>query len=413
MSTQTALILYDAACRAIAEAVAIDEVKSIRDQTIAMAACARVAKDRQMEADAVVLRLRATRHLGELIEAQRQTVGLSQGGRPTKTGLSENPVLPTLAMQGIDKNLAHDARVLVKLSGEGFEQKVADARAATNRPYKAVVNAAAIEQERAAYRARVKQGGTVDDLVALAASGFRAGVIYGDPPWPFETYSVQGRQRSPDRNYDTMTLKAIKALPIAPLAAENCALLLWGVWPKLPGVLEVITAWGFEYKTVGFVWVKTTKNAEVITLDGDGLHWGMGFATRSNTEPCLYARRGRPRRLSAGVHEAIIAPVGEHSAKPDKAHRLIERLYPGPYLELFARRPRDGWMTWGNEIPAAEPADKPYDGADDFAKSYEVALDAVREHVAAGGPSWIPREPQAPIPPDNLDIPPFLRRAAP
>src|SRR5262245_26328455 len=86
------LVRYDAACRAIAEAVAIDEVKSIRDQAVAMAACARVAKDRQMEENAVVLRLRATRRLGELIEAQKQTVGLSRGGRPTKTGLSENPV---------------------------------------------------------------------------------------------------------------------------------------------------------------------------------------------------------------------------------------------------------------------------------------------------------------------------------
>jgi hypothetical protein len=90
-----------------------------------------------------------------------------------------------------------------------FEEAVADARSFTNRAFKAVVNAAAIEQERAEYRARVKQGGTVADLKALAASGYRAGVICPDPPWPFETYSVQGRQRSPDRNYSTRPVSRI------------------------------------------------------------------------------------------------------------------------------------------------------------------------------------------------------------
>jgi N6-adenosine-specific RNA methylase IME4 len=296
--------------------------------------------------------------LAELIEKQRQTVGLAKGGKPYHrsgfTGLPGN-LVATLTEAGIDKNLAQDARVLFGLSKEGkFEEAVADARAFTNRAFKAVVNAAAIEQERAEYRARTKQGGTVADLVALAASGFRAGVIVPDPPWPFKTYSVQGRQRSPDRNYDTMSLDEIKALPVAPLAAENCALLLWGVWPELPGVLDVIAAWGFEYKSVAFVWVKTTKNAEVITLDGEGLHFSMGFGTRANTEFVLRAIRGKPKRLAADVDQVIIAPVAEHSAKPDEAYRRIERLYPGPLLELFARREREGWLCWGDELPPPE-----------------------------------------------------------
>jgi N6-adenosine-specific RNA methylase IME4 len=95
---------------------------------------------------------------------------------------------------------------------------------------------------------------------------------------------------------------------------------------------------------------KTKPSAEVITLDGDGLHWGTGYATRANTEVSLLATRGSPRRLSADVHQVVIAPVGEHSAKPDEVYKRIERLYPGPYLELFARRERDGWTRWGNEI---------------------------------------------------------------
>lgn len=106
------LPLYDVARRALAEARSMDEAKEIRDQAVAMAAHAQQAKNKDLEADAVEIRMRATRKLDQLRQAQKQTVGLSQGGRPAKTGLSENPVLSTLAMQGIDKNLTHQARVL-------------------------------------------------------------------------------------------------------------------------------------------------------------------------------------------------------------------------------------------------------------------------------------------------------------
>jgi N6-adenosine-specific RNA methylase IME4 len=78
----------------------------------------------------------------------------------------------------------------------------------------------------------------------------------------------------------------------------------------------------------------------------------MGHDTRANTEFVLIGKRGSTLRLAADVHQIIMAPVGEHSSKPEEARRRIERLYPGPYLELFARRPVDGWLTWGNEIPA-------------------------------------------------------------
>jgi hypothetical protein len=94
------LAIYDAACRALAEAVRVDEVKGILDVAVAMRAYAKQAKNREAEADAIALRMRATRQLAKLIEAQKEAIGLSQGGRPTKTGLSDNPVLPTLAMQG-------------------------------------------------------------------------------------------------------------------------------------------------------------------------------------------------------------------------------------------------------------------------------------------------------------------------
>jgi N6-adenosine-specific RNA methylase IME4 len=342
----TMLVRYDAACKALAEAKAIDEVKQIRDVAVAMAEYARQAKNRDLEADAVEIRMRATRRIDELRQAQKESVGLNQGAVPGKTGVKATPVLdtrPTLASQGIDKNLAKQVRALGALSPERFEQAVADARSATTRAFRNVVNAAIIEQEREGYHARTEQGATVADLDALVSAGKRFGVIYLDPPWRFEVYSGKGNQRSAERHYDTWPLERIFALPVQALAADDCALLLWTVWPALDGAFDVIRAWGFEYKTCALLWVKQNPN-------GEGLFTGMGYHTRANTEPCLLATRGSPRRLARDVHQVVMAPVGEHSKKPEEVARRIERLYAGPYLELFARgEARRGWATWGNE----------------------------------------------------------------
>jgi hypothetical protein len=130
MSTE--LARYDTACRALAEARSVDEVKDIRDMAVAMAAYARQAKNKDLESDAVEIRMRATRRLDELRQAQKETVGLATGkeGKRKALGLPENPSdRPTLASQGIDKNLAQQARVLGKLSDEGFEEAVTKARA--------------------------------------------------------------------------------------------------------------------------------------------------------------------------------------------------------------------------------------------------------------------------------------------
>jgi N6-adenosine-specific RNA methylase IME4 len=202
----------------------------------------------------------------------------------------------------------------------------------------------ALEEERAKLVAPLPEDGcTVEDLNELITAGKKFKVIYADPPWEFKVYSGKGKQRSADRHYNTQSLDDIKALPIANLAADDCALFLWCVWPELPGALEVIKAWGFEYKTLGFNWVKQTKNS-------DSLHWGMGYWTRANTEGCLLATRGAPKRQAMDVHQVIMSPVGEHSRKPEGTSARIERLLPGPYLELFARRPMAGWTVWGNEI---------------------------------------------------------------
>jgi N6-adenosine-specific RNA methylase IME4 len=210
---------------------------------------------------------------------------------------------------------------------------------------------AAKEAERLAKRngGQIEDGCKIDDLKALIAAGQKYAVIYADPPWEFKVYSGKGKQRSAERHYDTASLDDIKALPIGNLAADDCALLLWCVMPEIPGALEVIKAWGFEYKTVAFNWIKTSSLG-AISAKGEGLHWGMGYWTRANSELCLLATKGSPKRQNKDVHQVVISPVEEHSRKPDEVQVRIERLLDGPYLELFARRTTPGWTVWGNDI---------------------------------------------------------------
>jgi N6-adenosine-specific RNA methylase IME4 len=342
-----ALVRYDEACRALAEAKSFDEAKDIRDKAVAMAAYARQAKNRDLEADAIEIRMRAERRLGEMLVEQKATVGLATGTRgqfvgPSKT---EAPIatIPTLKSQGIDHKLSSRAQKLAQVSPERFERMVGDTRDAMHRAVQNVVRGIEIEAEQAGYVEEVQDGCTVDDLNALIDAGRKFGVIYADPPWSFEVYSGKGKQRSADRHYETKSLDDIKTLPVEKLAADDCALLLWAVMPELPGALEVIKAWGFTYKTVGFNWVKQNRS-------GDGLFWGMGYHTRANSELCLLATRGSPKRQAKDVHQVIMSPVGEHSRKPDEAQVRIERLYPGPYLELYGRRPAPNWTVWGNQI---------------------------------------------------------------
>jgi N6-adenosine-specific RNA methylase IME4 len=350
------LVRYEAACRALAEARSVDEVKDIRDKAMAMKLYARQAKNRELEADAYELRVRAERKLGEMIGGQKETVGLATGGehggkaRLDGTRAEPSNARPTLAEAGIDKKLSSRAQKMHAIPPAAFEEMVKDGRDEVQRAAeKRVIKEIKIAQARDTYDARAESGGKVEDLVALAASGKRFAVIYADPPWHMSTWSERGGLRAPQAHYGTMPIDEIAALPVRPLAADDAVLLLWTTWSDLPGALDVIKAWGFTYKTLGFLWVKRSRS-------GASLHTGMGRWTRSNSEICLLATNGNPLRLDMGVHQvieteaAIEAPVMEHSRKPNEAHARIERLLAGPYIELFARAERSSWTTWGNEL---------------------------------------------------------------
>lgn len=150
--------------------------------------------------------------------------------------------------------------------------------------------------------------------------------------------------RSVEAHYDTMPTEAIMDLPVGNLAAKDCALFLWVTMPKLFEAQRVIEAWGFEFKTVAFVWIKRNQKA-------NSLFWGMGYWTRANAELCLLATRGHPRRVRNDIHQVILSPVQEHSRKPDETRRRIVALMGDvPRVELFARRYTAGWDVWGNEV---------------------------------------------------------------
>lgn len=172
-------------------------------------------------------------------------------------------------------------------------------------------------------------------------------VIYADPPWSYKDKGQAGKRGSSFK-YEVMSFEEIQNLPIISIADDNCVLFLWVTMPLLPLVFEVITKWGFIYKTVGFVWVKRTIK--------DKLHWGMGNYTRSNAELCLLATRGNPKRISASVHsvietfESIVidAPFRGHSKKPfEVRNSIVELMGDIPRIELFATERIFGWDSWG------------------------------------------------------------------
>ena len=145
------------------------------------------------------------------------------------------------------------------------------------------------------------------------------------------------------RHYQCMSLDQIASLPISKCAADDAALFLWITGPLLSiaAHVPIMQAWGFKPSGMGFVWVKTNKAGNWWT--------GTGFTTRKNAEYCLIGKRGRSVRRNASVHELIVAERREHSRKPEEFYRRVEQYAAGPYLELFARQRRAGWICRGNE----------------------------------------------------------------
>lgn len=162
-----------------------------------------------------------------------------------------------------------------------------------------------------------------------------------DPPWTFVTRSEKGvTVKGAGGQYDLMTLKDIKALPVAAMAAPDCMLILWATNPLLDKAFEVMSAWGFTFKTAAH-WVKRTTNGH--------LAFGTGYVLRGAGEPLLLGVRGKPK-TARSCRSVFEGPVRGHSRKPDEAFAWAEALMPDARrCELFSRQSRNQWTTWGNE----------------------------------------------------------------
>lgn len=170
-------------------------------------------------------------------------------------------------------------------------------------------------------------------------------LILGDPPWSFESWS--GKTGTPHRtandHYRTLTLAELRSLPIGALAhPEGACLALWSVSSHLRQCMDLANWWGFTFKTLLFVWMKSDEGrSPPITF---------GKWSRQQCEVVLLFTRGNPRRLAADVRQIIWEPRREHSRKPNEVFARLERLCEAPRIELFARERRPGWDAWGNEI---------------------------------------------------------------
>ncbi len=171
-------------------------------------------------------------------------------------------------------------------------------------------------------------------------------IIYADPAWTYEDKALAGN-RGAGCKYDLMTIEEMCNLPIKELADKDCVLFMWITMPKLNECFELIKAWGFEYKTVAFTWIKTNNNGKPFI--------GMGRWTRANAELCLLATKGEPKRINASISQIVLSKIGKHSSKPYEVYNRIENLMGDlSRIELFSRQKREGWDAWGNEVPNEE-----------------------------------------------------------
>jgi N6-adenosine-specific RNA methylase IME4 len=335
------LVLYEAARSALAAAVSVDEVKNIRDRALAMQILAKQARDSELIDKATELRLRAERRLGEMIIAQKETIGLAQGaagiGKPASAVPEKYRTQPpTLASAGIDKKLSASAQKIAAMPAPAFEAHlVASQKQASDALRMTTV-------EKQARRAeREKELG--ERQLAWPTQVY--GVIYADPEWRDEVWSREtGLDRAPDNHYSTSAPDVIMSRPVASLAADDCVLFLWSTIQHEAIAHDVMKAWGFEYKSQ-IIWKKPSI--------------GLGRWVRSLHEILLIGTRGEPVCPAPGEQwdSVIEAPRGVHSEKPEIFSELIESYFPTPpKIELNARRRRPGWDAWGLEAPGDEAA---------------------------------------------------------
>jgi N6-adenosine-specific RNA methylase IME4 len=336
----TALLRYDAACRALAEARTVDEAKEIHDKAEAMRVYARQAQNLDLEIQASEIRVRAERRLGEMLIVEKQAGHITRGQPKKKRSDEEQYQRVKLDDIGIDRKLSSRAQRLGGIAERAFEAMVARMREQI-RERGSRASIAALNTEEKTDRRNTRERDLGEKIQALPEKKY--GVILADPEWRFEPWSREtGMDRAADNHYPTSCTEVIASRDVASIAADDCVLFLWATVPMLPQALLVMGAWGFDYKS-NFVWVK------------DRL--GTGYWNRNQHELLLIGTRGSPPAPAPGTRErsVITCAAAEHSAKPEVVLEYIEGWYPTlPKIELNRRGgAREGWNAWGNESVAS------------------------------------------------------------
>jgi N6-adenosine-specific RNA methylase IME4 len=340
MASAITLVRYDAACKALADAKAVDEVKRIRDGAEAMRAYAKQVKNKDLEIDAAEIRMRAEIRIGELAIEQERTVGLNRGAR----GIGVRSAMPrghsTLAPPTYSEALDLPTLEANKLVSRG--KKLAQVPEAKRERLIKEWRGRIAEENARVTTNLLREGAREEKRDARPAPPLPVGeyrLIYADPPWRYE--HIETESRAIENQYPTMSLDEICALKVP--AAEDAVLFLWTTSPKLAEALQVIEAWQFSYRTCA-VWDKERM--------------GMGYYFRQQHELLLVAARGSlpVPEPSARVSSVIRVRRGVHSRKPVEVIQMLEAMYPTftehDRIELFTRAPRAGWSAWGNEPEA-------------------------------------------------------------
>lgn len=427
-----ALAKYDAACRALAEAVSADEVMNIRLEAKAIEAVARVAKNLDLEKAAVKLRIRAEARLGDML-AQAESQGLLHSGRPSKdenAAATEGLSRLNLKEAGIDHKLSSRAQKLHGIGTEALDDLLERFDEETDKRGRIATDIISAETASRNAQSRRNLAQELSDATALQPTGRKFPVIYADPAW---RRKAGIGNRAYENHYTTETWDEILAMPVEHRALPDAWLFLWiprahllALHPteietplgrckvKLPLAYAVAQAWGFDAYSTCFVWTKTDEDCPE--------DHGLGLIVWDQDELlCLFKRgRGLPKPdTDVKVGSNHRERAGKHSAKPAYYRDMINAMTGNlPVLELFAREDENNWLppnfyTWGNQsLSTAERiTDDSRTNRDTESVPDSVGTDGRQAQTSVSEPASA--DPQNPQPPVDAGSPSFVESALP
>ena len=323
MSNELALITK--ASQMLAEAKTISELKQVRDvgrAAIDLAKNLRTGGFGALYLGTEIV-LTAERRMGKMLDGMDKKTNQKGAG---------NIMLPALADLGITKTQSSRWQSEAAVPEEQFTEWLNDLKTQEKFPTSNGLIKLGRQQAIKPDKSSEIITGTVDSLQSLIDEGKKFACIYADPPWK---YGNQATRSSTDNHYGTMTIEEICAEPVAELTAELCHLYLWTTSSFLRDAFDVIDAWGFDYKS-NMVWIKPQM--------------GIGNYVRLAHEHLLIAVKGNTRTDGKSQMSWIQADRTKHSRKPGIFREVVNKMSPGPYLEMYGREKIDGWVVFGNQI---------------------------------------------------------------